>query len=328
MGRRKETSLNQPPLYVGLDVSKSTLDVAIRPTGQQWQVPHTEEGIRELVAILVPMHPSLIVLEATGGYELPLVAALAGAKLPVAVVNPRQVRDFAKATGTLAKTDRLDALVLAHFAQGVHPTPRPLPDAEAQALEGLLTRRRQVVGMLTAEKNRLQRAVARVHPQIQEHIAWLEQSLAKLDDDLGRTLRESPLWREKEDLLRTVPGVGPVLSLTLLAELPELGTLDRRQVAALVGVAPLNRDSGTMRGRRTIWGGRARVRATLYMAALVASRWNPVIMAFYQRLRSAGKPKKVALTACMRKLLTILNAMLKHRSPWQPLTLQVVGPCS
>jgi transposase len=315
---RKEFLLTEPCLYVGIDVSKATLDVAIRPTEKHWQVPHTEEGIRELVAVLAPMHPSLIVLEATGGLEVSLVAALARAKLPVAVVNPRQVRDFAKATGKLAKTDRLDALVLAHFAQGVHPTPRPLPDAEALALEGLLTRRRQVVGMLTAEKNRLQRAGTQLQPQIQEHIAWLEQSLAKLDDDLGRTLRESPLWREKEDLLRSVPGVGPVVSLTLLAELPELGTLDRRQIAALVGVAPLNRDSGTLRGRRTVWGGRARVRATLYMAALVASRWNPVIMAFYQRLLSAGKAKKVALTACMRKLLTILNAMLKNHTRWQP----------
>ncbi len=228
------------------------------------------------------------------------------------------MRDFAKATGKLTKTDRLDALVLAHFAQGVHPTPHPLPDAEAQALEGLLTRRRQVVGMLTTEKNRLERAGARVHPSIREHIAWLEQSAAQLDDDLGRTVRQSPLWREKEDLLRTVPGVGPVLSLTLLAALPELGTLGRRQIAALVGVAPLNRDSGTLRGRRTVRGGRARVRATLYMATSVASRWNPVIMAFYQHLCSASKAKKVALTPCMRKLLTILNAMLKHHVGWQP----------
>lgn len=309
--------MSQTPLYVGLDVSKATLDVAMRPTEEQWQLPHTEEGIRDLVSRLAGIHPSLIVLEATGGLEVSLVAALATAKLPVAVINPRQVRDFAKATGKLAKTDRLDALVLAHFAQGVHPTPRPLPDAQLQALEGLLTRRRQVVGMLTAEKNRLGSAPPPVRQDIQDHIVWLEQRLAKLDEELRHTLRTSPLWREKDDLLQSVPGVGPVVSLTLLAELPELGTLDRRQIAALVGVAPFNRDSGTLRGRRTVWGGRAKVRATLYMATLVASRWNPVIRAFYQKLLAAGKPKKVALTACMRKLLTILNAMLKHHTPWQ-----------
>jgi transposase len=299
-------------------VSKATLDIAMRPTEEQWQLPHTEEGIRDLVTRLAGVHPSLIVLEATGGLEVSLVAALATAKLPVAVVNPRQIRDFARATGKLAKTDRLDAQVLAHFAQAVHPTPRPLPDAGLQALEGLLTRRRQVVGMLTAEKNRLASARPPVRQDIQEHITWLERQLAKLDEELRHTLHASPLWREKDDLLQSVPGVGPVLSLTLLAELPELGTLDRRQIAALEGVAPLNRDSGTLRGRRIVWGGRARVRATLYMAALVASRWNPVIMAFYQRLCSAGKPKKVALTACMRKLLTILNAMLEHHVGWQP----------
>jgi len=310
--------MSQPLVYVGLDVSKATLDIAMRPTEEQWQLPHTEEGIRDLVTRLAGVHPSLIVLEATGGLEVSLVAALAMAKLPVAVVNPRQVRDFARATGKLAKTDRLDAQVLAHFAQAVHPTPRPLPDAGLQALEGLLTRRRQVVGMLTAEKNRLASARPPVRQDIQDHIAWLEQRRAKLDAELRHTLHASPLWREKDDLLQSVPGVGPVLSLTLLAELPELGTLDRKQIAALVGVAPLNRDSGTLRGRRTVWGGRARVRATLYMAALVASRCNPVIMAFYQRLCSAGKPKKVALTACMRKLLTILNAMLEHHVPWQP----------
>ncbi|MBI4297416.1 MAG: transposase [Chloroflexi bacterium] len=287
--------MSQTPLHVGLDVSKATLEVTIRPTQEQWQLPHTEEGIRDLVTRLVKMHPSLVVLEATGGLELAVAAALGAGGLAVAVVNPRQVRDFARATRKLAKTDRLDA----------------------QALAGLLTRRRQVVAMLTAEKNHLGSAPASVRQDIQAHIAWLEQSLAKLDDDLGRTLRASPLWREKENLLRTVPGVGPVVSLTLLAELPELGTLGRRQIAALVGVAPLSRDSGTLRGRRTVWGGRARVRATLYMAALVASRWNPLIMAFYQRLYSAGKAKKVALTACMRKLLTILNTMLKHHVRWQ-----------
>ena len=290
----------------------------MRPTQEQWQLPHAEEGIHDLVTRLRAVHPSLIVLEATGGLEVSLVAALAEARLPMAVVKPRQVRDFAKATGRLAKTDRLDALVLAHFAQGVHPTPRPLPDAQLQALEGLLTRRRQVVAMLTGEKNRLGSARPPVRQDIQDHIAWLEQRRANLDEELRHTLRTSPVWREKDDLLQSVPGVGPVLSLTLLAELPELGALDRRQIAALVGVAPLNRDSGAFRGRLTIWGGRAKVRAALYMAALVATRHNPVIRAFSQKLLAAGKAKKVALTACMRKLLTILNAMLKHHVRWQP----------
>ena len=303
--------------YVGIDVSKAQLDVAVRPTCVGWNFPNNEDGIAQLVSRLKELSPSLVVLEATGGYELPVVGTLGALGLPVTVVNPRQVRDFAKATGKLAKTDTLDAQVLALFAERVQPAPRPLPNAEAQALGALLARRRQVIGMLTAEKNRLQTASVPVQGDIADHIVWLERSLAKLDGEMGDTLRQSPLWREKEDLLRGVPGVGPVLSLTLLAELPELGTLNRRQIAALVGVAPLNRDSGTLRGKRTVWGGRAPVRAALYMAALVATRYNPVIRAFYQRLRAAGKPKKVALTACMRKLLTLLNAMLKHRTPWQ-----------
>lgn len=303
--------------YAGIDVAKAQLDIAVRPTAQGWSVPNEEEGIGQLVSRLQELSPTLVVLEATGGWELSVVAALAAAGLPVAVVNPRQVRDFAKATGKLAKTARIDAQVLAHFAEAVHPTLRPLPNAQAQELAALLARRRQVIEMLTAEKNRWGMARPSVRPGIQEHIAWLESTLADLDEHLGRTLRESPVWREKEDLLRSVPGVGPVLSLTLLAELPELGALGRRQIAALVGVAPLNRDSGTLRGKRTVWGGRAPVRAALYMATLVATRFNPVIRAFYQRLCAAGKPKKVALTACMHKLLTILNAMLKHSTPWQ-----------
>jgi transposase len=304
--------------YVGIDVAKEQLDVAVRPMAQRWSVPHTEEEIGQLVSRLTESSPALVVLEATGRLEMPLAAALGAAGLPVVVVNPRQVRDFAKATGKLAKTDAIDAEVLAHFAQVVRPTPRALPDAQTQALQALVTRRRQVVGMLSAEQNRLSRSLLRVRPRIQEHIVYLEGQLNELEEELRRTLRESSLWREKEDLLRGVPGVGPVLSFTLLAELPELGALNRRQIAALVGVAPFNRDSGTLRGRRTVWGGRATVRAALYMGALVASRWNPLIKAFYQRLRTAGKPKKVALTACMRKLLTILNAMLKHQIPWQP----------
>lgn len=317
--------MNPERLYAGIDVAKAQLDVAVRPTNQQWSVPNEEAGIAELVARLQALSPALVVLEATGGLELPVVAALAATGLPVVVVNPRQVREFARATGKLAKTDRLDAQVLAHFGQAVHPAPRPLPDSQAQALEALLSRRRQIVGMLTAEKNRFLRARPSVREDIQRHIAWLEADLSKLDKDLADTLRQSPLWREKEELMRSVPGVGPVLSLTLLAELPELGMLNRKQIAALVGVAPLNRDSGTMRGKRTVWGGRARLRAALYMGALAATRCNPAIAIFYHRLCAAGKAKKVALTACMRKLLTMLNAIVKHHTPWghfAPATLE------
>lgn len=310
--------MNQPSLYVGLDVSKSTLDIAVRPTGEQWQVPRSEDGLQDLVTRLSELQPQLIVMEATGGLEALVVAALLSAKLLVSVVNPRQVRDFARATGKLAKTDRLDAAVLAHFAQAVNPMPQPLPDVQLETLEGMLTRRRQVVGMLTSEKNRLLTASPLVRQNILSHIAWLEQSLTQLDNELRQTLRASSVWKEKEDLLRSVPGVGPVLSVTLLAGLPELGTLNRQQIAALAGVAPLNRDSGSLRGKRTVWGGRAAVRAALYMGALAASRCNPVIAAFYQRLCAAGKAKKVALTACMHKMLTILNAMLKHHTRWQP----------
>ncbi len=310
--------MTEAQLYVGIDVSKDTLDVAVRPTGQQWRVSNTEEGLGPLVERLQGLSPALVVMEATGGYEVPVAAALGADGLPVAVVNPRQVRDFARATGKLAKTDKLDAQVLALFAERVRPVPRPLPDPQTQELHALLARRRQIVVMLVTEQNRLGSALPSVRPGIQEHIAWLEGKLGELNDGMGKLLRESPLWREKEDLLRGVPGVGPVVTLTLLAELPELGAMDRRQVAALVGVAPLNRDSGTLRGRRSVWGGRAKVRTALYMAALVATRHNPMICVFYQRLLAAGKPKKVALVACMRKLLTILNAMLKHRTPWQP----------
>ena len=235
----------------------------------------------------------------------------------MAVVNPRQARDFAKATGQLAKTDALDARALAHVAEAVRPTPRPLPDAQADELRALLARRRQLVAMRTAEQNRLGSAPARLQADIQAHIAWLNTRLAAMDDDLDTTWRASQVWREREELLRSVPGIGPVCARTLLLDLPELGTLSRQRLAALVGVAPLHRDSGTFRGSRTIWGGRAYVRATLYMSALVAVRYHPVLKTFYERLRTAGKPAKVALTACMRKLLTILNAMVKHHTPWQ-----------
>ncbi len=317
--------MSQEPLYVGIDVSKATLDVGLRPTAQTWSVSNDEKGIRELLRRLGELSPTLVVLEASGGLELALVASLGEAGLPVVVVNPRQVRDFARATGKLAKTDALDAQVLALFAERVQPVPRPLPDADALVLSGLMARRRQLVARLrrVAERNRLDRALPPVRPGIQEHIVWLEEKRRELDGELNDALRESPLWQERENLLRSVPGIGPVVTLTLLAGLPELGTLDRKQIAALVGVAPLNRDSGVLRGRRTVWGGRGPVRTALYMATLVATRFNPVIRRFYQRLCSAGKPKKVALVASMRKLLTILNAMLKHHTPWNPFVAQV-----
>jgi transposase len=306
------------PCFVGIDVAKAWLDVAVRPGGQTWRTANTEEELPALVERVRQLGPQLVVLEATGGYERVVVALLATAGVPIAVVNPRQVRDFAKATGRLAKTDRLDAAVLAHFAEAVRPAPRPLPDEQAQALGALVERRHQVVTMLTAEKNRRQQAVAVVRPRIAEHIAWLEQALSELDRELDRLLRASPLWCERDDLLQSVPGVGPIVSLTLLADLPELGTLTHKQIAALVGVAPLNHDSGTARGKRLVWGGRARVRAALYMGTLAAVRYNPVIRAFWTRLRERGKPPKVALVACMHKLLTILNAMLRHHTTWQP----------
>ncbi len=308
--------------FVGIDVSKQQLDIAVRPRRETWTVAHNEAGLSALVTRLRAHAPTLIVLEATGGLEVALAGALAAAALPVAVVNPRQVRDFARSTGTLAKTDRLDAQMLAQFAEAVRPEPRPLPDAQAQELTALLQRRRQLVEMLTAEKNRLTMASQRIRPQLQAHIEWLHKQIAQFDEDLRQLLRSSPLWREKDDLLRSTPGVGPVLATTLVAALPELGTLSRRQIAALVGVAPLNRDSGTLRGRRTVWGGRAQLRAVLYMSTVVAVRHNPVLTAFYQRLRAAGKAPKLALTACMRKLLTILNAMLKHHTRWAPVMAQ------
>lgn len=306
------------PIYIGIDVAKERVDVAVRPLDRTWSMSYGDDDVDVLVGQLLELSPAAVILEATGGIELPLVAALAAASLPVAVVNPHQVRDFAKSTGQLAKTDRLDAMVLAHFGEALRPPIRPLRDAETQILSAVLARRRQVSSIVTAEKNRMSRAIPDVAPRIEAHISWLEQELQDLDGDLQRTVRNSPVWREKDQLLRSVPGVGKQVSITLLADLPELGSLSRKQIAALVGVAPFSRDSGPHRGKRTVWGGRARVRAVLYMGALVASRWNPVIRSFYQRLLAAGKPKKLALTACMRKLLTILNCMLRKGQAWNP----------
>ena len=302
--------------FVGIDVSKARLDVAVRPTGETFSVSNDEAGIARLMSRLQEAPVELVVLEATGRLEGAVVGALAEAGMPVAVVNPRQVRDFARSTGRLAKTDSLDARVLAHFAQAVHPEVRPVPEPELQLLGALLARRRQLVEMLVAEKNRLARAELSVRGSLRSHIAYLESELDRLDGDLSTKLKDSPVWREKDDLLKGVPGVGQVLSITLLAELPELGTLDRRRIATLVGVAPLNADSGAHKGKRMIWGGRAQVRSALYMATMAATRHNPVIRGFYQRLLAASKPKKVALVACMRKLLTILNAMLRHHASW------------
>lgn len=309
------------PCYVGMDIAKAGVEVAIRPTGDHWHSATDAAGLTTLAERLRALGPVLVVLEATGGYEAPVVTALALAAVPVAVVNPRQVRAFAKATGRLAKTDTLDAAVLAHFAEAVHPTPRPLPDAATQALAALVERRRQLVAMQTAERQRLQQArVPAVHARIQAHLVWLASEVAEVDRDLRQHVEASPLWRVHEDLLTSVPGIGPTTACVLLAELPELGQLSHKQVAALVGVAPLNRDSGTsQRGKRAVWGGRAGVRATLYMATLVAVRHNPVLRAFYQRLVAAGKPKKVALVAAMHKLLTILNTLIKRQVRWQPL---------
>ncbi len=314
--------------YVGIDVAKERLDIAVHSSEQQRAFANNDGGIEESLRYLQGLAPALVILEATGGIEMPLAAALAVAGVPVVVVNPRQVRDFAKATGKLAKTDAIDARVLAHFAAVVRPVVRPLPDASSQELTAILTRRRQLVDMITAERNRLHAARSKsVKEHIKTHVTWLQAELSRIDQELNQSVRESSVWREKDDLLRSVPGVGPVLSTTLLAQLPELGAMNRKQIAALVGVAPLNRDSGSFRGRRTVWGGRAAVRAVLYMATLVAVRHNPVIKTFYQRLLTAGKAKKVALTACMRKLLTILNAMLKHRISWHH-SAPILGPCS
>ena len=310
--------MDKAPTFVGIDVAKHRLDVHLRPSGESFAIDYGEEEVTALIERLVALEPTLVVLEATGGMEVRLAAALAAAGLPVAVVNPRQVRSFARAVSRLAKPDRLDAKAIAHFAEAVRPPVRPLPDEATRHLGALVARRRQLLEMLVAERNRRQAADLALHERIDAHLRWLEEALAEIERDLDGAVRDSPIWRAKEQLLRSVPGVGPVSARTLLAELPELGSLTRRQAAALVGVAPFSRDSGKMRGRRTVWGGRAPLRACLYMAAVAAARGsNPVIASFYRRLRLAGKPAKLALTACMRKLVVTLNAMLRTNTAWR-----------
>lgn len=304
--------------FVGIDVSKDRLDVHLRPSGRAFAVPRDGPGLERLAAELGALSPALVVLEATGGFEITVAAALVGAGLPLAVVNPRQIRDFARATGRLAKTDRLDAAAIAHFAQAVRPEPRPVAGEEAGALAELVARRRQIVEMIGMEGNRRRQARSPgVTRTIAATLKFLEAQLADLDRDIGDAIRRSPVWRETDDLLQSVPGIGAVASRTLIAEMPELGRLDRREAAALVGVAPVNRDSGQMRGHRAIAGGRADIRRVLFMATLAATRWNPAIGEHFRQLVARGRPKKVALVACMRKLLGILNAILRTRQPWR-----------
>jgi transposase len=304
--------------FVGIDVSKDRLDVHLRPCGESFAVARDGEALAALVERLRALAPALVVMEATGGYETVVASALGAAHLPLAVVNPRQIRAFARATGKLAKTDRLDAAAIAHFAEAIRPPVRPIADAEAQALGELVARRRQVIEMIVAETNRRRRASQRrVIRAIERHLAVLQAELSELDGDIDGAIRSSPAWQADADLLISVPGVGKATLRTLIAELPELGHLTRRKIAALVGLAPINRDSGSLRGRRAIAGGRSPVRAALFMPAMVASKKNPVIAPYYDKLRAAGKTAKQALTACMRKLLVILNAILRDRKPWQ-----------
>jgi transposase len=304
-------------IFVGIDISKAWLDVAVHEQETSWRVGNDDAGIAKLVKELKGLAPELVLVEATGGFEMLLVAELANSGLPVVVTNPRRVRAFARSTGRLAKTDKLDAKLLAHFAAAVRPPVRVLPSDEEEQLTGLLTRRRQMVDMLTVEKNRLHTVRPALRSDIEEHIAWLQEKLSKLDEDIDHFVQATPLWVEKDAILRSVPGVGRVTSSTLLAMLPELGKLNRQQIAALVGVAPVNKDSGRKQGKRRVYGGRADVRSVLYMAALAAKKYNPVIKIFYERLIKQGKEKKVALTACMRKLIVVLNAMLRSNQPWR-----------
>lgn len=304
-------------LFVGIDISKKVMDVAVRPTGEFFRLDNKKSGISGLVKRLLKLKPALVLLEATGGLELPVAIGLVEAGLPATIINPRQVRDFAKATGKLAKTDSLDAKMLAQFAEAVRPEIRPLKDSQTQELSDLVTRRNQLVEMLVSEKNRLSCAVKTSAKSLQDHIKWLEKRVKEIDSQIGRMMKDNAQWKKKNSILRSAPGVGPLLSAALLGYLPELGTIDRKEIAVLAGLAPFNRDSGGKRGKRSIWGGRRRVRKILYMATLTATRCNPVIKDFYQRLTKAGKGHKVAITACMRKLLVILNTMVKNEIKWK-----------
>jgi transposase len=318
--------MNPQPCFIGIDVSKAALDVHARPSGQVLHVANDTDGIAALVARVLEWAPTLVVLEATGGLEHPLAAALAEAHLSVAVVNPRQARDFARATGRLAKSDAIDAAVLAHFAEAIRPQARPLPDAKTHELAELLGRRRQLLGMRTAENNRLGTVTApRVRKSVEAHLSWLAKQLEGLDKDLGEAVRNSPVWRVNDDLLQSIPGVGRVVSRALMAELPELGTLSRERIAALAGVAPMNRDSGTWSGKRSVCGGRSRVRGALYMAALSAKRFNPALREFAQRLAQKGKAAKVILVAVARKLLIMANAIIRDQQPWEDRTAKCLA---
>lgn len=302
--------------FIGIDISKATIDVAVHESKEHWTFTNDENGIKKLTNLMRKESPSLIVMESTGSYEVAAAHELNAHGYPVAVVNPRHIRDFARSTGLLAKTDALDARVIARFAATIRPAPRVLTDEDTQHLAAIMSRRRQVVAMLTAEKNRLGQANHNVKERIKQHISWLEQELDDLNKESGSMIESNSEWKEKSDIMQSVPGVGPNLALTLLSDLPELGNLNRKQIAALCGLAPFNRDSGQMRGKRSIWGGRSSVRSAVYMAAFSAVRWNPLLKEFYQRLVDMGKRRKVALVACMRKLLCILNAMLKNRTVW------------
>jgi transposase len=313
--------------FVGIDVAKDSMEVTVHEGKEGWNFTNDEPGLSKLVTKMKRLSPYLIVLEATGGYENTVAAELQSKGFPVAVVNPRQIRDFARSVGILAKTDILDARVIAHFAAKIQPAPRIMPSEEAKKLGAVLMRRRQVVTILTAEKNRLQQAATAVRKRVQNHVTWLERELSDINKELKQMIQDDPEWKEKDEIIQSVPGVGPNMSFTLLADFPELGRLNRKQIAALGGVAPFNRDSGKMRGKRTIWGGRDVVRTATYMAAFVAVRCNPSLKSFFDRLIATGKPRKVALVACMRKLLCILNAMLKNRTTWNHQSPLLVGPC-
>jgi len=314
---RKENRDMKKFISVGIDVAKDKLDMAVRPSNTWDTIPYDEDGINNIIKVLCKLKPDIITVEATGGLENRLTIALFEASLPVAVVNPRQIRDFAKATGRLAKTDHIDADIIAHFGEAIKPEIRPIKDAQRRELADLLTRRRQLIDMRKAEQQRLSSVVSSVKKNIQSHIKWLNMRIDDIDQDISDLMANNTKFKQKNKIVTSVPGVGPVMSATLEAFLPELGTIGRKQIAALVGVAPFNRDSGRFSGKRIVWGGRANLRSVLYMSTLTAIRCNPVIKKFYNRLIEAGKATKVAITACMRKLLTILNAMVKNKTSWQ-----------